>query len=96
MNLIKEELENLKVNEAVPALAKKAASLLDPIEIGDKAIRKTAELVTGGDVDKAEEFSAKSMSPHIKRLTDEVIKLKKKLRTMQAQIKNMSTGSRIT
>lgn len=80
--LIKEELKNLKVNEISDLIEEENNSLL----------RQAADFVTGGDAKKSEEFSEKSISPYVKRLTDEVIKLKRQVREIQEQMKNMNLG----
>ena len=77
-NLIKEELQNL--DEIIPGA------------VG--AAQKAASLMADEDIfaaEKAEEFSEKSMSPHVKRLTDEVVKLKKELGTLYQKISDTRT-----
>ena len=72
-NLIKEELQNL--DEILPGMKGLA--------------NKYASVTAGEDVDaadKADEFSEKSMSPHVKRLTDEVISLRQQLRYLKKEM----------
>ena len=69
-NLIKEELQNL--DEVIPGMKGLA--------------QKYASVAAGEDYDaaeKAEKFSEKSMSPHVKRLTQEVISLRQQLRSLK-------------
>jgi hypothetical protein len=71
-NLIKEELQNL-----------------DEIIGAASAAKKGASLMAGEDIfaaEKAEEFSEKSMGPHVKRLTDEVISLRQQLRYLKKEM----------
>jgi len=82
-NLIKEELQNL--DEIIPGA------------VG--AAQKAASLMADEDIfaaERAEEFSEKSMGPHVKRLTDEVISLRQQLRylkkEMQAEISELKAA----
>ena len=82
-NLIKEELQNL--DEVIPGMKGLA--------------QKYASVAAGEDYDaaeKAEKFSEKSMSPHVKRLTQEVIGLRQQLRSlrkeMEAEINQLKTA----
>ena len=72
-NLIKEELQNL--DEVIPGMKGLA--------------QKYASVAAGEDYDaaeKAEKFSEKSMSPHVKRLTQEVISLRQQLRSLKKEM----------